>query len=98
MPPPSNEHLEISIQNGLDLWLGAQKFVKMVIYKLLEFISPKTGFCKDITGKENDRSMSLVNKDLKKYILADQIWQYIAGVYIMTRWGFVSRIPSSFCI
>lgn len=66
MPPPSNEHFEISIQNGLNLWLCAQKFIKMVIYKLLEFISPKMGFCKDITGKENDRPMSLVNKDLKK--------------------------------
>lgn len=63
MPPLLNEHLEISIQNRLDLWLSAQKFIKVVIYKSLDFISPKMGFCKDITRKENDRSMSLVNKD-----------------------------------
>lgn len=63
MPPPSNEHLEISIQNGLALSLRAQKFIKMVIYKLLEFTSPKMDFCKDITGGKNDRSVSLVNKD-----------------------------------
>lgn len=79
MLPPSNEYLEISLKMGWNLWLSAQKFIKMVIYKLVGHTSLNIGFCNDITRKENYRSMSLMNKDTEilNKILPSQILQYI---------------------
>ena len=67
--PPSNEHLETGLQNRLDLWLNTQKSIAKVIYKLLEHVSPKVGFCKD---KERKLQTNIFMKTL-----ANQIQQYV---------------------
>lgn len=74
MLPSSDEHLETSLQEELDLWLNAQKFIRKVNIQIIRTHPSKDrflGFCRGITKITIDQyllwtKIKILNKILSK--------------------------------